>query len=82
LGEFVSRGVLSLSFSFLLLWFAAFRAMCGFAAFFLLLDDHLELFFGFWSSSCASYGIGFKVQTLCICVVNVLIQMEIERPSG
>jgi hypothetical protein len=34
--------------------------------FYLLLDDHLELFFTFWSSSCASYGLGFKIQTLCL----------------
>jgi hypothetical protein len=30
-------------------------------------------FFGFWSSSCASCGLGFEIQTLCLCVVNVLI---------
>jgi hypothetical protein len=50
--------------------------------FFLLLDDLLELFFGFWSSSCASCGRRFKIQTLCICVVNILIKGEIEKPSG
>jgi hypothetical protein len=50
--------------------------------FFLLLDDLLELFFGFWSSCCASCGIGFKIQTLCLCVVNVLIKWEIEIPRG
>jgi hypothetical protein len=50
--------------------------------FFLLLDDLLELFFVFWSSSCASYGLGFKIQTLCLCIVNVLIKGEIEKPSG
>jgi hypothetical protein len=49
---------------------------------FLLLDDLLELFFGFWSSSCASCGLGFKIQTLCLYVVNVLIKGEIEKPSG
>jgi hypothetical protein len=49
---------------------------------FFLLDDLLELFFGFWSSSCASYGLGFKIQTFCLCVVNVLIKGEIEKPSG
>jgi hypothetical protein len=32
---------------------------------FLLLDDLLELFLGFWSSSCASWGFGFELQTLC-----------------
>jgi hypothetical protein len=29
------------------------------------LDDLLELFVGFWSSSCASWGLGFELQTLC-----------------
>jgi hypothetical protein len=32
---------------------------------FLLLDDLLELFLSFWSSSCASWGIEFELQTLC-----------------
>jgi hypothetical protein len=50
--------------------------------FFLLLDDLLKLFFTFWPSSCASCGPGFKIQTLCRCVVNVLIKGEIEKPSG
>jgi hypothetical protein len=49
---------------------------------FLLLDDLLELFFGFWSSSYASCGLGFEIQTLCLCVINVLIKGEIEKPSG
>jgi hypothetical protein len=49
--------------------------------FFLLLDDLLELLFDFWSSSCASCALGFKIQTLCLCVVNVLIKGEIEKPS-
>jgi hypothetical protein len=35
-----------------------------------------------WSSSCASCCLGFKIQTLCFCVVNVLIKGEIEKPSG
>jgi hypothetical protein len=50
--------------------------------FFLLLDDIFELFFNFWSSSCASCGLAFKIQILCLCVVNVLIKGEIEKPSG
>jgi hypothetical protein len=49
---------------------------------FLLLDDLLELLFGFWSSSCASCGLGFKIQTLYLCVVNVLIKGGIEKSSG
>jgi hypothetical protein len=48
---------------------------------FLLLDDLLEVFFDFWSSSCTSCGLGFKIQTLCLCVVNVLINERIEKPS-
>jgi hypothetical protein len=31
---------------------------------FLLLDDLLELFIYFWSSSCASWGLGFEISTL------------------
>jgi hypothetical protein len=50
--------------------------------FFILLDDILELLFGFWSSSCVSCGLKFEIQTLCLCVVNVLIKGEIEKPSG
>jgi hypothetical protein len=36
-----------LNFSLLFLWFAVFLAICWFCVFFLLLDDLLELFFGF-----------------------------------
>jgi hypothetical protein len=45
-------------------------------------NDLLELFIGFWSSSYASCGLEFKIQTLCLCVVNVLIKGEIKKPSG
>jgi hypothetical protein len=68
--------------------FFSFSLVCHFSChllvlrLFLLLDDLLELFFIFWSSSCASYGLGFKIQTLCLCVANVLIKEEIEKPSG
>jgi hypothetical protein len=68
--------------------FFSFSLVCHFSchllvlSFFLLLDDLLEVFFGFWSSSCASCGLGFKTQTLCLCVVNVLIKGDIEKPSG
>jgi hypothetical protein len=50
----------------------------------LLSLSFLLLFLGlllFVSSSCASCGLGFKIQTLCFCVVNVLIKGEIEKPS-
>jgi hypothetical protein len=38
-------------------------------------------FLNFCSSSCASLGLGFEIQTLCFCVVNGLIKEEIEKPS-
>jgi hypothetical protein len=34
---------------------------------FLLLDDLSELFLAFGSSSCASWVLGFELQTLCFC---------------
>jgi hypothetical protein len=74
----VLGGVLSLCFSLLFLWFATFLLF----SVFLVLDDLLELFFGFWPSSCTSCGIGFKIQTLCYCVVNVLIKGVVEKLSG
>jgi hypothetical protein len=67
-----------LSFSFLFLLVCRFSYHLLVLQVFLLLDDLLELFFGVWSSSCASCGLGFKIQTLYICVVNVLIKGEIE----
>jgi hypothetical protein len=82
LGRVCFRG----SFEFEL--FFAFSLVCCFSChllvlqFFLLLDDLLELFFGFWSSSCASCGLGFKIQILSLCVVDVLINGDIEKPSG
>jgi hypothetical protein len=82
LGRVCFRG----SFEFEL--FFAFSLVCCFSChllvlcFFLLLDDILELFFGFWSSSYASCGLGFEIQTLCLCVVTVVIKGEVEKPSG
>jgi hypothetical protein len=32
---------------------------------FLVLDDLLELFVGFWSSNCASWDLRFEIQNLC-----------------
>jgi hypothetical protein len=63
LGEFVSGGVLSLSFSLPFIFVCRFSYHLLVLRFFLLLDDFLELFFGFRSSSCASRGLGFKIQT-------------------
>jgi hypothetical protein len=65
----------------ILAWFVAFRAFywaCGFS---LLLDDLLEIFVGFRSSSWASWGLGFELQS-CVSVVNRLIKGKIEKPSG
>jgi hypothetical protein len=77
------RGVLILSFcldlsfscssELFLAFFYHFAWLCRFSCLllvfvaFLLLDDLLELFVGFWSSSCASRGLGFELQTLCFC---------------
>jgi hypothetical protein len=72
---------LSLRFSLLFPWLIIFVPFVAFVVFFLL-DDLLELFFGCWSSSCASCGLRFEIQTLCFCVINVLIKGEIEKPSG
>jgi hypothetical protein len=41
---------------------------------FLFLDNLLELFLAFWSSSCASWGLGFELQTLCL-----LLSMDSSR---
>jgi hypothetical protein len=49
--------------------------------FFLLLDDLLERFLAFWSSSCASCGLGFELQ-IVLFVVNELIKGKIEKLSG
>jgi hypothetical protein len=64
-----------------LAWFAAFRAFCWLYGFFLLLDDLLELFTGFWSLAMLHgvLDLNFK---LCAFVVNGLIKGEIEKPSG
>jgi hypothetical protein len=68
LEKLISEGVLSfLSLSFSLL----FSLVCHFLyrllalRFFLLLDDLFKLFLAFWSSSYASWGLEFELQTLC-----------------
>jgi hypothetical protein len=48
----------------ILVWFAVFVPLLVLWHF-LLLDDLLKIFLGFWPSSCASWGLGFKLQTLC-----------------
>jgi hypothetical protein len=60
--------------------FFAFFFICHFSCHLLvlrlfpLLDDLLELFFGFRSSSCASWSLGFGIQTLCF-----LLSMYLSR---
>jgi hypothetical protein len=46
-------------------WLTAYLAICWLLRFLLLLDDLLELFFIFRSSSYASWGLRFKLQILC-----------------
>jgi hypothetical protein len=88
--------VLSLSFSFSFClgfehflailyhfaWFVAFHIFVGLAVFFLL-DDIIKSFLAFWSSNCASWGFGFKLQTsnFVLFIVNGPIKGEIEKPS-
>jgi hypothetical protein len=59
------------SFELFLLFFAILLGLPSFMPFvglalFPLLDDLLELFLAFWSSSCASWGFRFELQTLCL----------------
>jgi hypothetical protein len=63
------------------LWFATFHAICWFCVFSFLLDDILELFFDFWSYSCASCDLGIEIQSLCLGVVNVLVKREIDKST-
>jgi hypothetical protein len=48
---------------------------------FLLLDDLFELFLTFWSSTCASCGLGFELQIILFFVINGPINRKIEKPS-
>jgi hypothetical protein len=62
------RGVLSFSIlSISLLFSLVLPLSCLLLAlwFFPLLDDIFKLFLVFLSSSCASWGFGFELQTLC-----------------
>jgi hypothetical protein len=66
----VLRFVTFLCFSAFLALHCHFGLICRFSCLllvlqlFLLLDDILELFIGFWSSSCGSWGLGFVIHTL------------------
>jgi hypothetical protein len=72
--------VLILSFCFgfefflLFLWFYRFSCLSLAFVVFLLLNDLLELFISFWSSSCASWALEFELQTLCL-----LLSMDSSR---
>jgi uncharacterized membrane protein len=77
LGEVCFRGSFESELFFGLSFFLPFVGLVVF----LFLDDLLKLFYVFWSSSYTSCHHEFKIQTLCLCVVNVLIKGEIEKPS-
>jgi hypothetical protein len=66
-GRALLGGVWILRFCFDFELFLLFSCLLLAFAVFLLLDDLLELFLAFWSSSCASWGLEFKLQTLCLC---------------
>jgi hypothetical protein len=62
-------------------WLCCFLCPLLALAGFLLVDDLLELFWLFWSSSCASWGLDSNFK-LCTFVVNGPIKGEIEKSSG
>jgi hypothetical protein len=80
LGEFDSGGLLILGFCFgfkiflVFSWFCRFLCLLLAFAVFLFLNDLLELFVGFWSSSCASWSLGLELQSLYI-----LLSMDSSR---
>jgi hypothetical protein len=51
-------------------------------AVFLLLDNFLELFFGFLGLIAVLHGVLDLNFNLCAFVINGLIKREIEKPSG
>jgi hypothetical protein len=74
LGEVCFRGSVDFELFLPFLLFCRFSYLLLAFAVFLLLDDILELFVGFWSSSCALWGLGFELQTLCL-----LLSMDSSR---
>jgi hypothetical protein len=64
--------VLSFSCSFSLIY--RFSSHLLAFAVFLILDDIIEIFLAFWSSTCTSWGFGFELQTLCF-----LLSMDSSR---
>jgi hypothetical protein len=65
LGGLCFRGSVDFELFLLFLWFCYFLCLLLVFVVFLLLDDLLKLSVGFWSSNCASWGLGFELQTLC-----------------
>jgi hypothetical protein len=61
------RGSVDFEFFLLFLWLCCFSCLLLVLRLFLCLDGRLELFVGFLSSSCASWGLRFEIQTLCFC---------------
>jgi hypothetical protein len=88
----ISGGVLILSFSYsseLLLallfhfaWSCRFSCLLLVLAVFLILDDLLEIFLGFFGLLSVLHGVLDSNFKLCDFVVNGLIKGEIEKPSG
>jgi hypothetical protein len=58
------RGSADFEFFLLFSWFYRFLCLLLVLWLLLLLDDPLEFFVGFWSSSYALWGLGFEIQTL------------------
>jgi hypothetical protein len=67
-GSFVSFCVFEIFLLFL--WFCRFSCILLALRLFLLLDDFLKIFFGFWSSSCASWVLNSKFK-LCVFVLSM-----------
>jgi hypothetical protein len=65
--SFSCSSELFLALSYHFAWLGRFSCRLLAFAVFPLLDDIIELFIGFWSSSRASWGLGFELQTLCFC---------------
>jgi hypothetical protein len=63
-------------------WLCRFSCLLLGFAMFPLLDDLLELFFGFLGLLVVLHGILDSNLKLCSFVVNGLIKGEIEKPSG
>jgi hypothetical protein len=81
-GVLILSFCLGLSFFAILLGFVAFSCLLLAFVIFLLLDDHLELFFCFFGLLAVLHGVLDSNFKLCAFVVNGLIKGEIEKPSG